>query len=198
MPGFAERVEDRIEILDLGLRRGGFQLLHERGFTRVAPIPPIFSVGVPEPRRIALGLAAEYFGGERRVERPMVGRKTADCHREISVRPRLVHAKRSGGFQTRRQRRTKHAGVPPFVPRLEIHDRLLGASVDDHACPGFGDAGEVEELAVLPEGHLAWRPGRTEHDGHGVADPIHHLRAPRGELLGRENLRAPEHGLCAG
>ena len=37
----AQRVDDRVEVLDLGLRRRGFQLGDEGGFPRITTVPGI-------------------------------------------------------------------------------------------------------------------------------------------------------------
>ena len=44
-------------------------------FARVAAVPRIALVGGPQPRRVALRLAAEHFGGERRVDGAVVVRE---------------------------------------------------------------------------------------------------------------------------
>ena len=91
--------------------------------------------------------------------------------------------------------RAVHPLLAPLVVRLQEQRRLFRAPVDHRDRARLDDAGEVEELVVLPQRLLAGPLGRALQDRDAVADVRHQLRAPRRELLRREDLRAGEDGL---
>ena len=71
---------------------------------------------------------------------------------------------------------------------------LVRPSISDDRAR-LDDPGEIEELVALAERLFAAAFGRALKDGDAVADSFDHLRASRGELLGRENLVPAKYGL---
>ena len=127
----AQGVHDRIEILDLEVRRRGLQLRDERLLARVASVPRIALVRGPHPRRIALRLAAEHFGGERREDRAVVLRDLVERGGQRIARPDVGDARLRDRLGTGRQRRPEHALLAPIVLRRQEQRRRLRPAVDD-------------------------------------------------------------------
>ena len=86
--------------------------------------------------------------------------------------------------------------VPPLVRGLQEERRLARAAVEQHQGARLDDAGQVEELVVLPERLLAGAFGRALKDGDAVADRVDHLRPARRELVGGK-ISVPRNTGCA-
>ena len=84
---------------------------------------------------------------------------------------------------------SKVGSVVALAPgRLEQERGLFRAPVEDEDGARHLDAGEVEELVVLPEDDLRRHLGRAMHHRDAVADRRQHLRAAGGKLLEREGI----------
>ena len=85
--------------------------------------------------------------------------------------------------------RSKVGPVVALAPgRLEEEGGLFRAPVEDEDGARHLDAGEVEELVVLPKGDLRRHLGRAMQDGHAIADGREDSRASCGELLERKHV----------
>ena len=182
----AHRVDDRIEVLDLDLRRRGPQLLCERGLARWPTVPRVGGRRPRMSRRFPARAAASHLGTE--------GRKD-----DTFVLPHLgnsggkgvaLHHRFDSGEAGRHVARTKLRPVVALAPRRsEIERRALRLSVDDQNRAGHLDAGEIEELVILPERHLGRHLGSALQNRDRIADLFHHAGTPSGKLLGRKDVR---------
>ena len=152
----------------------------------------------PQRRGIAGRRFAEDLGPEGRVDRASVARRSsgqqlsrtrraAATASTPSDRGRVVARTTGAGPYIRCSRRSLYGG------RNSVVFFVRPSITDDRA--RLDDAGEVEELVVLPQRLLAGPFGRPLQDRDAVADVRHHLRAPRRELLRRKDVGAGEDGL---
>ena len=181
----AHAIEDRIEILDADLRRARLDPRDERRFARHPPVPGIGGreplVAVHRPRREG----AERLAAVRRVDRTPVARDRVQGGGELVARHDRLDAGEADRFVAGHEDRAFRA-LHPLVARRQEQRGATGAPVDQHDRPRHLDAGQVEDVVVLPEGEVGRQFGGALEDRHAVPDRGHHAGPAGGELLGRE------------
>ena len=184
----AHRVEHRIEILHRHARRLRLHAPDERRLARQPPVPRIFG-------RL-LGMTHDRVR-RRRAQRFRRGAAdTASC----PARPNAVSASANASRSSTRSmpvsliasspgdEHRSFRSLVPLVARRQIHGRLLRLAVDHQDRARHFDAGEIEELIVLPEFDVGGIFRRALQHGGAVADRLHHAGAARRELLGRKRV----------
>jgi hypothetical protein len=165
----------------------GVQPLDELRLARRPAVPRVRGGGFGVRRRGTGRSGAEALGAERRVDgstafgggREGSGKLVARSHgRDPREACRLVAGHEHGALEL----------LEALVARLHEERRLARPAVEQHQSARHFDAGQVEELVVLPERDVGGILGRALEHGDTVADGGQHLRAPRGEFLRREGV----------
>ena len=195
----AQRVEDRIEVLDVGLRRRRLQLRDERLLARGAAVPRILPSSRARSAAGSVDDASPSTSGRNGVKivRPSrAERRDARRERRRAAAPRRCRSPAP--------RRRPGASAGPNIrcsrrsfERLQEQRRLLRPSVDDDDRARLDDAGQIEELVVLPERLLAGALGRALQDRRR-ASPIRSMTfARRAANSSGGKISAPVNTGCA-
>ena len=181
----AHGVEDRVEVLDLDRRRRSFSFCvnavsregrPSQGSPLVARACAVASPPEPPPRT-----SARRGVKSTRPAWPICGDRGRErLARDDRLDPRDPRRLVSG---------TKLRPVVALAARRpEVERRALRFPVDEQDGARHLDAGQVEELVVLPEGDLRRHLRAALNHRDRVADLRHHPRAACGELLDRKDV----------
>jgi hypothetical protein len=181
----AHRVEYRIEVLHVDLRRERPELLNENLFARRATVPGIVFGRSCRGRRVAGRRAAQNFGAKRRVECAPFAREGFNRFGELVARERGFDPRGRDRRVAGNHRRAEHA-FAPLRASVKIERRALRLSINHQNRSRLDYARQVVELIVLAQRLFAGALGRALQYGYAVADLRHHLGPARGELFGRE------------
>ena len=148
-------------------------------------------VAVHRPRREG----AERLAAVWRVDRTPLARDRVQGGGELVARHDRLDAGEADRFVAGHEDRAFRA-LHPLVARRQEERGATGAPVDQHDRPRHLDAGQVEDVVVLPEREVGRQLGGALEHRYAVPDRGHHAGPAGGELLGRE--RGGEERLRAG
>ena len=129
---------------------------------------------------------AEAFRAERRINRAPAFGGSRKGRGKLVARPHRGDTGEARRFVARYEHWTFEL-LQALVPRRYEEGRAARPAVEQYQGARHLDAGQIEELVVLPERHVQRVLGRALQHGNAIADRGQHLCAAGGEFLRRKD-----------